>query len=113
MFDTLRVLSQGVNHAAEIMAAIQQLPDRSKDPQTKHVTYFPNLLNRMISEGLLISAGHKALSKDGRPIEHYQISSEGRHALHVVQWEQKIAAARPSEEPKPLPETGFIKPLPG
>lgn len=94
MFDALRVLGQDVNHAAGIMSAIQQLPDRSGDTQTKHVTYFADLLNRMITEGLLVKAEQKAIGMYGRKAQHYQISSEGRYALQVVQMRREVEAAQ-------------------
>lgn len=107
MFDALRVLGQGVNHAAGIMSAIQHLPDRSKDPQTKHVTYFADLLNRMITEGLLVKAEQKVAGAYGRKVQHYQISSEGRHALQIAQWEISIKAeqqAMAAQRAKASPE---------
>lgn len=94
MFDVLRVFGRGVNHAAGSMEAIQQLPDQSRDPQTQHVTYFADLLNRMITEGLLIKAVQKTIGTYGRKVQYYQISSEGRHALQVVRWQQEIEAAQ-------------------
>jgi len=108
MFDALRVLGEGVNHAAAILESIQALPDRSRSKQAAHRTHFASMLDRMIEEGLIIKIGRKPLpGAPGRSTQHFQITDEGRYALRVVERHRAIEAVQKTAS------TGENNPVPG